>query len=128
MYVPILYEKPSYVQKVMLVNNMDNTAYEEIVFDNIEMILRFKKDVLNILKINTFDTNVRTTYECMQTMFKEFINNVVEYYQCGCADMVGLLTAARRALEEGVGIENLEIPVSWMCDTDEFYHFFAHFK
>ena len=126
MYVPILYEKPSYVQKVMLVNNMDNMAYEEIVFDNIEMILRFKEDVLNIFGKNTFDENAIPTFECMQTAFNEFINHVVEYYQQGCADMVGLLTSARSSLERGFGIENLEIPVSWMCDTDEFYRFFLH--
>ena len=40
--------------------------------------------------------------------------------------MVGLLTAARKSLEEDFGIENLEAPVSWMCDTDGFYHFLLH--
>ena len=40
--------------------------------------------------------------------------------------MVGLLTAARKSLEEDFGIENPEVPVSWMCDTDGFYHFVLH--
>src|SRR3989337_2691111 len=64
--------------------------------------------------------------EDMRDVFGQFINRIGEYYQQGCTDMVGLLTAARKSLEEYFGIENLEAPVSWMCDTDGFYHFLLH--
>ena len=64
--------------------------------------------------------------EDMRDVFGQFINRIGEYYQQGCSDMVGLLTAARKSLEEDFGIENPEVPVSWMCNTDGFYHFVLH--
>ena len=64
--------------------------------------------------------------EDMQDMFEQFINRIGEYYQQGCTDMVGLFTAARRSFEEDFGVDNLEMPVSGMCDTDGFYHFLMH--
>ena len=122
-YVPILTEVLSSVQKVMLLKNMNNTAYEEIAFDDIETILKFKEAVICMLRKNTFDENTITTIKCMQTAFEEFINRITEYYRRGCVDIVGLLTSARSEMEESFGINNLEIPVSWICDTDGFYQF-----
>ena len=126
MYVPILSEISGSVGKVAFVKNKDHVAYEEIVFDDFEPILQFKEEVINLLSKNIFREDVKTTMEDMQDVFGQFINRIGEYYQQGCSDMVGLLTAARRSLEEDFGIENLELPVSWMCDTDGFYHFLLH--
>ncbi|MBI5678036.1 MAG: hypothetical protein HZC52_06010 [Planctomycetes bacterium] len=126
MYVPILSEKSASVGKVTLVRNKDHVAYEEIVFDDFGIILQLKEEVINLLSRNILHEDVKTTIEDMQDMFGQFINRIGEYYQQGCTDMVGLLTAARRSLEEDFGIENLEAPVSWMCDTDGFYHFLLH--
>src|SRR3989339_1478321 len=126
MYVPILSEKSASVGKVALVRNKDHVAYEEIVFDDFGIILQLKEEVINLLSKNIFREDIKTTIEYMQDMFGQFINRIGEYYQQGCSDMVGLLTAARRSLEEDFGIENLEVPVSWMCDTDGFYHFLLH--
>ena len=122
-YVPILTEVLSSVQKMTLVKNMDNTAYEEIILDDIETILKFKEAVICMLRKNTFDENTITTIKCMQTAFEKFINRITEYYRRGCVDIVGLLTSARSEMEESFGINNLEIPVSWICDTDGFYQF-----
>ena len=126
MYVPILSEKSASVGKVALVRNKDHVAYEEIVFDDFGIILQLKEEVINLLSKNILREDVKTTIEYMQDMFGQFINRIGEYYQQGCTDMVGLLTAARKSLEEDFGIENLEAPVSWMCDTDGFYHFLLH--
>lgn len=126
MYVPILSEKSASVGKVALVRNKDHVAYEEIVFDDFGIILQFKGEVINLLSKNILREDVKTTMEDMQDLFGQFINRIEEYYQQGCSDMVGLLTAARRSFEEDFGIDNLEMPVSRMCDTDGFYHFFIH--
>ncbi|MBM2833461.1 MAG: hypothetical protein HW406_622 [Candidatus Brocadiaceae bacterium] len=126
MYVPILSEKSASVGKVALVRNKDHVAYEEIMFVDFGSICQFKEEVINLLSKNILREDVKTTIEYMQDMFGQFINRIGEYYQQGCTDMVGLLTAARKSLEEDFGIENLEAPVSWMCDTDGFYHFLLH--
>ena len=126
MYVPILSEKSASVGKVAFVRNKDHVAYEEIVFDDFGIILQFKEEVINLLSKNILREDIKTIIEDMQDMFGQFINRIGEYYQQGCSDMVGLLTAARKSLEEDFGIENLEAPVSWMCDTDGFYHFLLH--
>lgn len=126
MYVPMLSEKPATIQKVALIKDKSNVAYEEIIFGDLGTILRFKEEVLNLFKKNVLDEKVKTTVVSMQSTFEAFINCIVERYHQGCTDMVGLLTAARRALEEDFCIDNLEVPVSWMCNTDGFYHFFLH--
>ena len=126
MYVPILSEKPASVGKVALVRNKEHVAYEEIVFDDFGIIHQFKEEVINLLSRNIHREEIKTTMEDMQDVFGQSINRMGEYYQQGCSDMVGLFTAARRSFEEDFGIENLEVPVSWMCDTDGFYHFLLH--
>lgn len=126
MYVPILSEKSASVGKIALVRNKDHVAYEEIVFDDFGIILQFKEEVIGLLSKNIFREDIKTTMKDMQDVFGQFINRIGGYYQRGCHDMVGLLTAARRSLEEDFGIENLEAPVSRMCDTDGFYHFLLH--
>jgi len=126
MYVPILSEKSASVGKVALVRNKDHVAYEEIVFDNFGIILQFKEEVIDLLSKNDYREDVKTIVEDMQGMFEQFTNRIGGYYQQGCSDMVGLLTAARKSLEEDFGIENLEAPVSWICETDGFYHFLLH--
>jgi len=126
MYVPMLSEKPASIHKVAFVKGKDNVAYEEIVFDDLGTILRFKEEVLNLLNKDVFDEKIKTTIESMQSTFEEFIGRVVECYQKGGIDMVGLLTSARCALEEDFCSDNLEVPVSWMCDADGFYHFLLH--
>src|SRR5574341_1069800 len=125
-YVPMLSEKPASVRKVALIKNKDSIAYEEIVLDDIGMLLRFKEEVISLLRKNILNENGKKTVECMQDAFEEFINRIMEYHRRGCIDMVGLLTSARSALEEEFSIGNLEVPVSWMCDTDGFSHFFLH--
>ena len=126
MYVPILSEQSASVGKVALVKNKEHVAYEEIVFDDFGTILQFKEEVIDLLSKNILREDIKTTMEDMQDVFERFINRIGEYYQQGCHDMAGLLTAARRSVEEDFGIENLEAPVSWMCDTDGFYHFILH--
>jgi len=126
MYVPILSEQSTSVGKVALVKNKEHVAYEEIVFDDFGTILQFKEEVIDLLSKNILREDIKTTMEDMQDVFERFINRIGEYYQQGCHDMAGLLTAARRSVEEDFGIENLEAPVSWMCDTDGFYHFILH--
>lgn len=125
-YVPMLSEKQATIQKVSFVKEKSHMAYEEIVFDGPETILKFKEEVLNLLKKNLFDEKIKTTVESMQSAFETFINRILEWYQKGCVDMVGLLTAARCALEVDFCRGNLEVPVSWMCDVDGFYHFLLH--
>src|SRR3989338_11002245 len=126
MYVPILSKISASVGKVAFVKNKDHVACEEIVFDDFEPILQFKEEVIDLLSKNILREDIKTIIEDMQDMFGQFINRIGECYQQGCSDMVGLLTAARRSLEEDFGIENLEVPVSWMCDTDGFYYFLLH--
>ncbi len=126
MYVPMLSEKPAYIQKVAFVKGKDNVAYEEIVFDDLRTILQFKEEVLILLRKNASGERMRSPSEHMQAAFEVFINRVEEYYHRGCIDMVGLFTAARYALEGDLYIKNLEVPVSRMCNTDGFYHFLLH--
>lgn len=124
-YVPVLSDKPASVHKVTFIEGKEGVAYEEIIFD-LEMILQFKERVVNLLEKNVLNKAVITTTENMLTMFESFISSVVDFYRCGCIDMVGLLTTARRSLEEDFCFENLEIPVSRMCDVDGFFHYFLH--
>ncbi len=126
MYAPILLEKSASVGKIPFVKDNEHVAYEEIVFDNFETMLRFKDDVLNLLAKNVRREEEHTIAEDMRDSFAQFTNRVGECYRQGCCDMVGLFTAARRSLEEEFGIDNLEAPVSWMCETDGFYHFLLH--
>jgi len=144
-YAPRLSGNSLLVQKIPLVEGKDKVAYEEIVFDNFKILLRFRDEVLALLKNNALhadalsDTsigkdattqssceNTKTMMGNMQAAFESYIARVVACYERGCVDMVGLLTAARVALEEDFQMSNLEIPVSRMCNTDGFYHFFLH--
>lgn len=126
MYMPVLSKKPASIQKIMLVEDKQKMAYEEIVFDDIGTILRFREEVLSLLRENGSHQRPQATIEHMQEMFEQFINNVIGYYHRGCTDMVGLFTSARGELEKVFSLDNLEIPVSWLCDTDGFYYFLLH--
>src|SRR5574341_346930 len=70
MYVPVLTEKPTSIQKVALVKGKDHVAYEEVEFDVLETILQFKKEVITLLNKNKFDNNLKTTVENMQNTFE----------------------------------------------------------
>ncbi|MCF6158022.1 MAG: hypothetical protein E3K32_05495 [wastewater metagenome] len=127
LYMPVLSETLASVQKVLFVeDDKQKTAYEEIVFHDIKTILQFKEDVLLLFRKNTVCQNLGKPIEDMQAAFERFMNTLEEYYYQGCTDMVTLLTAARRTLEKDFCMNNLEIPVSRMCDTDGFYYFLLH--
>ena len=143
--VPTVSENSLYVQKIPLVTGKDRVAYEEIVFDDVTILLRFRDEVVALLKKNTLNAdalngkpmgkdsaiqplrkNTKTTITDMRAAFEGYFAHAVACRERGCVDMVGLLTAARVAMEEDFQIKNLEIPVSLMCNTDGFYHFFLH--
>lgn len=145
LYAPILSENLLHVQKIALVDGKDRVAYEEIVFDDGKELLRFRDEVLALLKKNALNAdalsgkpmgkgatiqplykNTKTVIADMQVAFEGYMSHVVACRERGCVDMVGLLTAARVTMEEDFQIKNLEIPVSWVCNTDGFYHFFLH--
>ncbi|MDG6026657.1 MAG: hypothetical protein E3K40_08100 [Candidatus Brocadia sp.] len=126
MHMPVLSERPANIRKIALVEGMDDVAYEEVVFDNVERILRFREEVLSVFKKNLLDDTTKIKVESMQAVFEDFMNCVERCYQAGCTDMVGLLSAARCSLEADFGMDNLEVPVSWICNTDGFYHFLLH--
>ena len=142
---PTLSENSLHIQKIPLVEGKDRVAYEEIVLDDFKILHRFREEILSLLKNNALNAdalscksmekgttalplckNIKITMDDMQAAFEGYIARVVACRERGCVDMVGLLTAARVALEEDFQMENLEIPVSWMCNTDGFYHFFLH--
>lgn len=144
-YAPVLSGKSLHIQKTLLVEGKDKVAYEEIVLDDFKILLRFRDEVLALLKNNALNAealsgmsmgkgatalplceNTKATMDDMRAAFEGYIARVVECHEHGCVDLVGLLTAARVALEEDFQMRNLEIPVSWMCNTDGFYHFFLH--
>ncbi|HHT9111275.1 MAG TPA: hypothetical protein ACFYDZ_08985, partial [Candidatus Brocadiaceae bacterium] len=124
-YTPVLSAQQSSVQKIELVKDMGKMAYEEIVFNDIGMIHQFKDEVFGLLGKNS-STMKGVTIESMQTTFRRFTDCIVGCYHKGCKDMVGLLTSVRKLLEEEFRIDNLELPVSWMCDGDGFCHFLLH--
>jgi hypothetical protein len=126
MYMPDLSQEPAVVQKVMLVEGKYKMAYEEIEFDDVRVLMQFREEVLALFKNNASCQKAKMTNECIQTLFEEFMDAVIRYYNRGCVDMAGLLTAARCALEKEFQVDNLEVPVSWICDTDGFYYFLLH--
>ncbi|MDN3515747.1 MAG: hypothetical protein NG747_15285 [Candidatus Brocadia sp.] len=126
MHMPVLSEIPANIRKVALVEGLDNVAYEDVAFDHVETILRFREEIITLFKKNVSDETIKTTMELMQSTFENFMNCVAGCYQMGCTDMVGLLSTARRSLETSFCLDNLEIPVSWMCDTDGFCQFLLH--
>lgn len=126
MHMPVLSEELPNIRKIALVEGMDAVAYEEIAFHRIEPILRFRDEILSLFTKNVSDETMKTTMGSMRSTFVDFMNCIVECYQRGCTDMVGLLSAARCSLETGFCMDNLEIPVSWMCDTDGFCQFLLH--
>ncbi|MBI5309019.1 MAG: hypothetical protein HZB37_12005 [Planctomycetes bacterium] len=144
-YAPTLSENSLHIQKIPLVEGKDRVAYEEIVLDDFKILHRFREEILSLLKNNALNAdalscksmekgtialplckNIRTMMDDMQAAFEGYIARVVACRERGCVDMVGLLTAARVALEEEFQMKNLEIPVSRMCSTDGFHHFFLH--
>lgn len=126
MYMPDLSQEPAVVQKVMLVEGKHKMAYEEIKFDDVRVFMQFREEVLVLFKNNASCQKAKMTNECMQTLFEGFMDAVIRYYNRGCVDMAGLLTATRCALEKEFQVDNLEVPVSWICDTDGFYYFLLH--
>lgn len=126
MHMPVLSEKPDNIRKVTLVEGMDDVAYEEVVFEHVETISRFREEVISVFKKNLLDEATKIAMESMQSEFENFMNCMVQCYRKGCTDMVGLLSAARCSIEAGFGMDNLEVPVSWMCNTDGFYQFLLH--
>ena len=121
------------------------TYYPQILRTSLKLLLRFRDEVLALLKNNALNAdalsrksmgkgattlslceNTKTAMDDMRAAFEGYIARVVECRERGCIDLVGLLTAARVALEEDFQVRNLEIPISWMCNTDGFYHFFLH--
>lgn len=124
-YVPVLSTSHPFVQKVALIKGMDKMAYEEIVFDDIGMIHQFRDEVFALLGKNSSDMN-RVTIESMHATLRGFMDCMVACYHKGCNDLVGLMTSVRKLLEEEFCIDNLELPVSWMCDGDGFCHFLLH--
>ena len=144
-YAPMLSENSLHVQKIPLVAGKDRVAYEEIVFDDGKVLLRFRDEVLALLEKTPLNADAlsgkpmgmaqqsnpcaKTQKQCLpvcRLRLKVTSPRVVACRECGCVDMVGLLTAARVAQEEVFQMKNLEIPVSWTCNTDGFYHFFLH--
>ena len=144
-YAPALSENSLHVRKIPLVDGKDRVAYEEIMFDDVAVLLRFRDEVFELLKKNSFNAgafngkqmgegaavqplreNTKTVFDGMRAAFEDYIAHVVACHERGCVDMTGLLTAARVAMEGDFQIKNLEIPVSLMCNTDGFYHFFLH--
>lgn len=126
MHMPVLSEIPTNIRKMALVEGMDDVAYEEVVLDNVERIRRFREEIITLFEKNVLDEKIKTTMEAMRTTFEDFMNCVERCYQAGCTDMVGLLSAARCSIEADFGMDNLEIPVSWMSNTDGFYQFLLH--
>lgn len=144
-YAPALSENSLRIQKIPLVEGKDQVAYEDVVFDDCKVLFRFRNEVIALLKNNashadalsgkpvgkdtttlTLSKGIKTTMDDMRVAFEGYIARIAECYERGCVDMVGLLTAARDAVEEDFQIDNLEIPVSRMCNTDGFCHFFLH--
>ncbi len=144
-YAPTVSGNSLHIQKIPLVDGKDRVAYEEIVFDDLKVLLRFRDEVLAHLKNNALNAdalngkpvgndatirplceNTKTVMDGMRVAFEGYLARVVACHKRGCVDMVGLLTAARVALEEDFQMKNLEIPLSWMCNTDGFCHFFLH--
>lgn len=146
-YVPVLFTEAAAIQKVAFVKDKEKMAYEEILFDDVTTISRFREEVIALLRKNyeKFKSGNLSTFfrgetgkkdlsgnhekvilENMLASFECFVSYIMEYHWRGCIDMVGLLTAARSAMEEKFFLDNLEIPVSRMCDTEGFYHFLLH--
>ncbi len=156
-YVPVFFTEPAAIQKVAFIKNKENVAYEEIKFDDLKILLRFKEEVVALLRKNIDKgltthlfqavdrispdsfSHITRRYEKMKrgtrekiifgnmlVSFERFMNRVMEYHRRGCIDMAELLTTARSTLEEEFSLKNLEVPVSWMCDTEGFYYFLMH--
>lgn len=174
MYVPVFFTEPAAIQKVSFIKSKEKVAYEEIKFDDLRILLRFKEEVMALLRENIDKglmthlfqavtkissdsfcyttreyektkrgnccssfwrkfgeknipgTRGKMTFENMLVSFERFMGSITERHRRGCVDMVELLTTARSALEEEFSLDNLEVPVSWMCDTEGFYHFLMH--
>lgn len=133
-YVPVLFMEAAIIQKAAFIKNKEKTAYEEIMFDDLAIISRFKEEVAALLRENyekfrgkgSSDNHEKVIFESMLVSFECFMSHIMGYHRRGCIDMVELLTAARSAMEEKFFLDNLEIPISRMCDTDGFWHFLLH--
>lgn len=126
LFMPVLSHEQASVQKVMLVEGKAKMAYEEVVFNDLRKIMQFREEVLALFRKNATNQRVKTANEGMQTMFEWFTDAITRYYNRGCTDMAGLLTAVRCALEKEFCIHNLEVPVSRIGDIEGFSCFLLH--
>jgi hypothetical protein len=67
----------------------------------------------------------RRSPRCLEPLLREFWSEVLR--QAGRTPLLGeRLTAARRTVEQRWGCQNLELPISRLCDTEPFAWFACH--
>ncbi|MEE8597179.1 MAG: hypothetical protein V3T09_05160 [bacterium] len=101
-------------EKIEFIPNLQGLAFEEAGHTDLTQLTTFKKDVLRIL-----------SNPDMKDTFTNFIDIGIKL----CKEiqrLSDLFTSARCAYLQKFSINNLEIPVSLICETESFLNFFLH--
>ncbi|MHC4266953.1 MAG: hypothetical protein ACYSTS_00680 [Planctomycetota bacterium] len=104
----------SSIERIEYLTSLQNLAFEEIRYTDLTQLITFKENVFKTLHNPD-----------MKETFNDFINIVMKLSE-ETQQFSDLFTYARHAFLLRFGINNLEIPVSLISETDSFLQFFLH--
>lgn len=112
--IPYITGPNSSVERIEYHPGLRNLAFEEIRYADSKQLPAFKESVLKSL----YNPDMKKTFE-------EFMNVVIKF-SVETLQFSDLFTFARHAFLTRFGINNLEVPVSHISETDSFLQFFLH--
>ena len=112
--IPDINDLDSSVEKIEYHPGLRNLAFEEIRYTDSTQLPAFKERVLKSLH-----------NPVMKKTFEDFMNVVIKLSE-ETLQFSDLFTYARHAFLTRFGINNLEVPVSHISETDSFLNFFLH--
>ena len=112
--IPNINSPDSSVEKIEYHPGLRNLAFEEIRYTDSTQLPAFKERVLKSLH-----------NPVMKKTFEDFMNVVIKLSE-ETLQFSDLFTYARHAFLTRFGINNLEVPVSHISETDSFLNFFLH--
>ncbi len=112
--IPDIDGQDTSVKKIEYTPGLRNLAFEEIRYANPTQLPAFKESVLKSLH----NPDMKRTFEGFMTIVRAFSGESLQFSD--------LFTFARCVFLKRFGINNLEVPVSLISETDSFLNFFLH--
>ena len=112
--IPDINDLNSSVEEIEYHPGIRNLAFEEIRYADLTQLPTFKERVLKSLH----NPDIKKTFEDFMSMTIKLSGETLQFSD--------LFTYARYAFLTEFGINNLEVPVSHISETDSFLNFFLH--